>query len=79
MEGAAASDGVNHLAHRQDLIPTGGINAVVAAELYIMLAYCEILARSAKPLVVLVSTKRMVRINYTEWMPPRVDMLSLES
>ena len=51
-EAAAASDGVIHLAHRQDLIPTGGINAVAAAELEIMLAYGEALAASAKPLVV---------------------------
>ena len=51
-EAAAASDGVIHLAHRQDLIPTGGINAVAAAELEIMLAYGEALAGSAKPLVV---------------------------
>ncbi|KMM80534.1 NAD(P)H-binding protein, partial [Pseudomonas psychrophila] len=51
-EAAAASDGVIHVAHRQDLIPTGGINAVAAAELEIMLAYGEALAGSAKPLVV---------------------------
>lgn len=51
-EAATAADGVIHLAHRQDLIPTGGINAVAAAELQIMLAYGEVLAGSAKPLVV---------------------------
>lgn len=50
-EAAAASDGVIHVAHRQDLIPTGGINAVAAAELQIMLAYGEALAGSGKPLV----------------------------
>ena len=49
---AAASDGVIHVAHRQDLLPTGGIDAVAAAELQIMLAYGEALAGSGKPLVV---------------------------
>jgi nucleoside-diphosphate-sugar epimerase len=48
---AAASDGVIHLAHRQDLLPSGGIDAVAAAELQIMLAYGEALASSGKPLV----------------------------
>ena len=51
-EAAAASDGVIHVAHRQDLIPTGGINAVAAAELQIMLAYGEALEATGKPLVV---------------------------
>ncbi len=51
-EAAEASDGVIHVAHRQDLIPTGGINAVAEAELEIMLAYGEALAGSGKPLVV---------------------------
>lgn len=49
---ASAADGVIHVAHRQDLIPTGGINAMAAAELQIMLAYGEALAGSGKPLVV---------------------------
>ena len=49
---AAESDGVIHVAHRQDLLPTGGIDAVAAAELQIMLAYGEALAGSGKPLVV---------------------------
>ncbi|HEY0121310.1 MAG TPA: SDR family oxidoreductase [Rhizobium sp.] len=49
---AADSDGVIHLAHRQDLLPTGGINAVAAAEREIMLAYGEALAGTGKPLVV---------------------------
>lgn len=49
---AAAADGVIHVAHRQDLIPTGGLNAVAAAEVEIMLAYGEALAGSGKPLVV---------------------------
>lgn len=51
-DAAAASDGVIHVAHRQDLMPTGGLNAVAAAELEIMLAYGEALAGSNKPLVV---------------------------
>lgn len=49
---ASASDGVIHVANRQDLLPTGGINAVAAAELQIMLAYGDALAESGKPLVV---------------------------
>ncbi len=49
---AADSDGVIHVAHRQDLLPTGGINAVAAAEREIMLAYGEALAGTGKPLVV---------------------------
>lgn len=49
---AGASDGVIHVAHRQDLLPTGGIDAVAAAEVKIMLAYGEALAGSGKPLVV---------------------------
>lgn len=49
---AAESDGVIHVAHRQDLLPSGGIDAVAAAELQIMLAYGEALAGSGKPLVV---------------------------
>jgi nucleoside-diphosphate-sugar epimerase len=48
-QSAATADGVIHVAHRQDLIPTGGINAVAAAELQIMLAYGEALAGSGKP------------------------------
>jgi nucleoside-diphosphate-sugar epimerase len=49
---ARASDGVIHVAHRQDLIPTGGINAVADAELQIMLAYGDALEETGKPLVV---------------------------
>ena len=50
-EAAADSDGVIHVAHRQDLLPTGGMDAVAAAELQIMLAYGEALAGTGKPLV----------------------------
>jgi nucleoside-diphosphate-sugar epimerase len=49
---AADADGVIHVAHRQDLLPTGGIDAVAAAELQIMLAYGEALEGTGKPLVV---------------------------
>jgi nucleoside-diphosphate-sugar epimerase len=49
---AAESDGVIHLAHRQDLLPSGGIAAVAAAEREIMRAYGEALAGTGKPLVV---------------------------
>jgi nucleoside-diphosphate-sugar epimerase len=51
-EAAADSDGVIHVAHRQDLLPSGGIDAVAAAERQIMLAYGEALAGTGKPLVV---------------------------
>ncbi len=50
-EAAADSDGVIHVAHRQDLLPSGGIDAVAAAELPIMLAYGEALVGTGKPLV----------------------------
>ena len=49
---AANSDGVIHVAHRQDLLPSGGIDAVAAAEHQIMLAYGEALEGTGKPLVV---------------------------
>src|SRR5690349_14159828 len=50
-EAAADSDGVIHVAHRQDLLPSGGMDAVAAAELAVMLAYGEALAGTGKPLV----------------------------
>jgi nucleoside-diphosphate-sugar epimerase len=50
-EAAADSDGVIHVAHRQDLLPSGGMHGVAAAELPIMLAYGEALAGTGKPLV----------------------------
>jgi nucleoside-diphosphate-sugar epimerase len=50
-EAAADSDGVIHVAHRQDLLPSGGVHAVAAAELQVMLAYGEALAGTGKPLV----------------------------
>ena len=50
-EAAAESDGVIHVAHRQDLLPSGGMDAVADAELPIMLAYGEALAGTGKPLV----------------------------
>ncbi|PZM10460.1 SDR family oxidoreductase [Rhizobium tubonense] len=49
---AAEADGVIHVAHRQDLLPSGGIDAVAAAEVQIMLAYGEALAGTGNPLVV---------------------------
>lgn len=48
---ASEAEGVIHLAHRQDLLPTGGIDAVAAAEVEVMLAYGEALAGTGKPLV----------------------------
>ena len=48
---ATQSEGVIHLAHRQDLLPSGGIDAVAAAELEVMRAYGEALAGTGKPLV----------------------------
>jgi nucleoside-diphosphate-sugar epimerase len=50
-EAAAGSDGVIHVAHRQDLLPSGGIDAVTAAEVPVILAYGEALAGTGKPLV----------------------------
>ncbi|MFI6864341.1 SDR family oxidoreductase [Streptomyces sp. NPDC050421] len=50
-EAAADSDGVIHVAHRQDLLPSGGMVAVAAAELPVMFAYGEALAGTGKPLV----------------------------
>jgi nucleoside-diphosphate-sugar epimerase len=50
-EAAADSDGVIHVAHRQDLLPSGGMDAVAAAELPVMLAYGDALAGTGKPLV----------------------------
>ena len=50
-EAAADSDGVIHVAHRQDLLPIGGVDAVAAAEVPIMLAYGEALEGTGKPLV----------------------------
>jgi nucleoside-diphosphate-sugar epimerase len=50
-DAAAESDGVIHVAHRQDLLPFGGMYAVSVAELPIMLAYGEALAGTGKPLV----------------------------
>ena len=50
-EAAADSDGVIHVAQRQDLLPVGGMDAVAAAELSIKLAYGEALAGTGKPLV----------------------------
>jgi nucleoside-diphosphate-sugar epimerase len=49
---AGEADGVIHVAHRQDLLPSGGMAAVSAAEIPIMLAYGEALAGTGKPLVV---------------------------
>lgn len=50
-EAATESDGVIHVAHRQDLLPSGGMHAVAAAELPIILAFGEALAGTGKPLV----------------------------
>lgn len=50
-EAAAESDGVIHVAHRQDLLSSGGMDAVAAAEVPIVLAYGEALAGTGKPLV----------------------------
>jgi nucleoside-diphosphate-sugar epimerase len=51
-EAAADSDGVIHVAIRQDLVASGGMDALAAAELPVMLAYGEALAGTGKPLVV---------------------------
>jgi nucleoside-diphosphate-sugar epimerase len=51
-EAAADSDGVIHVAFRRELLPSGGIDAVTAAELSAVLAFGEALAGTGKPLVV---------------------------
>lgn len=48
---ASDSDGVIHVAHRQDLLPIGGMDAVAAAEIEVMNAYRDALAGTGKPLV----------------------------
>jgi nucleoside-diphosphate-sugar epimerase len=50
-EAAAEADGVIHVAHRQDLLPVGGMAAVAASEVPIILAYGDALAGTGKPLV----------------------------
>ena len=50
-EAAADSDGVIHVAFRRDLLASGGIDAVTAAELSAVLAFGEALAGTGKPLV----------------------------
>jgi nucleoside-diphosphate-sugar epimerase len=50
-EAAADSDGVIHVAWRPELLPSGGIDAVTAAELSAVLAFGEALAGTGKPLV----------------------------
>jgi nucleoside-diphosphate-sugar epimerase len=50
-EAAADSDGVIHVGARLDLLQSGGMDAVAAAELSVMLAYGEALAGTGKSLV----------------------------
>jgi len=50
-EAAEDSDGVIHVAYRQDLLASGGMDALSAAELSVMLAYGEALEGTGKPLV----------------------------
>jgi len=50
-EAAADADGVIHVAWRPELLPSGGIDAVTAAELSAVLAFGEALAGTGKPLV----------------------------
>jgi uncharacterized protein YbjT (DUF2867 family) len=69
---AADSDGVIHVAHRQDLLPSGGIDAVAAAELQITLAYGEALAGTGKPLVVSASIGSPTNVG---WPAPRAHFL----
>lgn len=51
-QAAVAADGVVHVAHRQDLLPSGGLDAVAAAETEIIGAYGDGTAGTGKPLVV---------------------------
>ncbi|XBS67952.1 NAD-dependent epimerase/dehydratase family protein [Acerihabitans sp. KWT182] len=69
---AAASGGVIHVAHRQDLLPVGGIDAVAAAEVQVMLAYGEALAGTGKPLVVSGSIGSPMNLG---WAPPGAQLL----
>src|SRR6195256_3534054 len=48
-EAAGAPDGSLHVAPRQALLPSGGMDAVAAAELPIMLAYGKALEGTGKP------------------------------
>jgi nucleoside-diphosphate-sugar epimerase len=50
-EAAADADGVIHVAWRPELLPSGGIDAVTAAELSAVLAFGEALEGTGKPLV----------------------------
>jgi nucleoside-diphosphate-sugar epimerase len=50
-EAASVADGVIHVAHRQDLLPVGGMDAVARAEIDVMNAYRDALAGTGKPLV----------------------------
>lgn len=50
-QAAAESDGVIHVAHRQDLLPVGGMDAVAAAEIEVMGAYRDALEGTGKPFV----------------------------
>jgi uncharacterized protein YbjT (DUF2867 family) len=72
LKAAADSDGVIHVAHRQDLLPSGGIDAVAAAELQITLAYGEALAGTGKPLVVSASIGSPTNVG---WPAPRAHFL----
>src|SRR5476649_1795727 len=62
---AAESDGVIHVAHRQDMLPSGGIDAVAAAELQVMLAYGEVLAGTGKPLATLSTPSQVHFLMFT--------------
>lgn len=50
-EAAADSDGVVHVAFRRDVLLSGGLDALSAAELSAVLAYGEALSGTGKPLV----------------------------
>ncbi|MFI7361060.1 SDR family oxidoreductase [Streptomyces sp. NPDC050149] len=50
-EAAADSDGVVHVAFRRDVLLSGGLDALSAAELSAVLAYGEALSGAGKPLV----------------------------
>ena len=70
-EAAADSDGVIHVADRQDLLPSGGMDAVSAVELQVMLAYGEALAGTGKPLVAAGSMARPGTAGTWAVRPPR--------
>lgn len=60
--GAVESNGVIHLGHRPDLLPSGGITALAESEVAIVHASCQALAGTDQPLVVAGSIATLVNV-----------------